>query len=226
MDEIMESEKELQEPAETPRRDARVGVLALLIGILAVGAGTWYYLQARAYEETDNAFIDGNVIQVSPRVSGRVLRVSVDDNQHVNRGDLIAEIDPSDFETSLAQAQARLKVMEAQESGAQSGVDLTSTVTGAVLVQADAGLQVAREQVQVLRADWSRTSRRFRRQKRGYSRPNPGRRPPRPNLTAPATMLSVTARSMKKTKFPGKCWTARRRTPRPRPRTSKPPGKR
>lgn len=151
MDEIMESEKELQEPAETPRRDARVGVLALLIGILAVGAGTWYYLQARAYEETDNAFIDGNVIQVSPRVSGRVLRVSVDDNQHVNRGDLIAEIDPSDFETSLAQAQARLKVMEAQESGAQSGVDLTSTVTGAVLVQADAGLQVAREQVQVLR---------------------------------------------------------------------------
>lgn len=152
MDVIMESETEQQEPAVAQGGKTRRKALVLTVSILAAVGGTWYYLQSRAYEETDNAFIDGNVIQVSPRVSGRVLHVYVNDNQHVSRGDLIAEIDPADFETNLAQARARLVATEAQQAGAQSGVDLTSTVSGAVLVQADAGLQAAREQVEVLRA--------------------------------------------------------------------------
>lgn len=152
MDKIMRSETEREEPASNQGRTTKTKTAALVIGIAVAVGGIWYYLQSRAYEETDNAFIDGNVVQVSPKVPGRVLRVYVNDNQHVRQGDLIAEIDPADFETNLSQARARLAATEAQRAGAQSGVALTSTVTSAVLVQADAGLQAAREQVEVLRA--------------------------------------------------------------------------
>jgi membrane fusion protein, multidrug efflux system len=152
MNEIMDSKNERQGQAKTSGRNNKLKGLALVGGILAVAAGAWYYLQSSAYESTDNAFIAGAVVQISPRVPGQILRVHVKDNQHVNRGDLIAEIDPSDYETQLAQASAGLKNVQARESGARSGLDLTSSVTGAVLVQAGAGLDAARDQVSVLRA--------------------------------------------------------------------------
>ena len=152
MNDIIESEHEQKAQAETPGPNTRLKTLVLVGGVLAAAVGTWYYLQSRAYESTDNAFISGNVVQVSPRVPGQMLRVHVKDNQHVNRGDLIAEIDPSDYETRLAQAKARMRDTEAHESGAQSGLALTSSLTGAILVQAGAGLEAARDQVRVLNA--------------------------------------------------------------------------
>lgn len=155
MNEIMESEKDQQDqqvPAETAGRKNKMKLVVLAGGILAVVAGTWYYLYSRAFESTDNSFIDGSVVQISPRIPGQVLHVYVQDNQHVNKGDLIAEIDPRDYQTQLDQAQAGLKTTTAHEAGAQSGMDLTSVVTGAVLVQATAGLDAARDQVSVLRA--------------------------------------------------------------------------
>ncbi len=148
----MEPENEQQAPVETPGRNTGIKSLVLVGGILAAAMGAWYYIQSSAYESTDNAFIAGDVVQISPRVSGQILRVHVRDNQHVKQGDLIAEIDPNDYETQLAQARAHLKDTGAHESGAQSGLELTSSVTGAVLVQAGAGLEAARDQVHVLRA--------------------------------------------------------------------------
>jgi membrane fusion protein (multidrug efflux system) len=152
MKEIMESEKDQQVPDETSSRKNKMKLLALAGGILAIVAGTGYYLYSRAFESTDNAFIDGSVVQISPRVPGQMLHVYVQDNQHVNKGDLIAEIDPRDYQTQLDQAQAGLKTTTAHEAGAQSGMDLTSVVTGAVLIQSAAGLDAARDQVSVLRA--------------------------------------------------------------------------
>jgi membrane fusion protein (multidrug efflux system) len=122
-----------------------------LILIAAAGA-LWYYLHMRAYESTDDAFIDGDIIQIGPRVPGQVLRVLVTDNQHVNRGDLLAEIDPGDYEARLAEAKGRLADTLAKASSAQSNLALTSTVTGAVLIQAGAAFDGAREQVEVLKA--------------------------------------------------------------------------
>ena len=129
---------------------------AWLIGIglaaIAAVAGGLYYLHSRAYESTDNAFIEGSVIQVSPRVGGQMLRVQVQDNQHVNRGDPIAEIDARDYEARAAEARARLADISARADGAQSNLLLTSTVTDAVLVEAGAAADAARDQVQILQA--------------------------------------------------------------------------
>jgi len=122
-----------------------------LASILAA-AGGLYYLKMQAYESTDNAFIEGSVIQVSPRVGGQVLKVYVQDNQHVDRGALIAEIDVRDYQARAEEARAHLADISARADGAQSNLLLTSTVTNAVLTQTGAAAGAAQDQVQILRA--------------------------------------------------------------------------
>jgi membrane fusion protein (multidrug efflux system) len=146
------SVKEEKSPAVSAGTSRRMRAAMVVGGVLAVAAAAWYYLASRAYESTDNAFIEGNIVQVSPRVPGQVIRVLVTDNQHVNRGDLIAEIDPRDYETRLAEARAGLQNASARISGAESNLSLTSTTTRAVLTQTEAALAAARDQVAVLEA--------------------------------------------------------------------------
>jgi len=131
-------------PPPAPRRKKLVygGIFALLV--LAGGAvGLYYYLYSLEHEWTDDAFIEGHVIQVSSRVPGRVLRVLVHDNQDVKAGDLVAEIDPRDFEVRLAQARAGLAAAEAQKKTAETQVTLVKAVTSSSLDQAAAGVKEA-----------------------------------------------------------------------------------
>ena len=152
MRDVVESENKQKSQTDTVQTGKTMRVVMVVGGVVIAAAATWYYMESRAYESTDNAFIEGNIIQVSPRVSGQVVRVLVADNQHVNRGDLIAEIDPRDYETQLAEAKARLQDTDARKSGAESNLGLTSTVTNAVLTQTGAALGAARDQVSVLEA--------------------------------------------------------------------------
>jgi membrane fusion protein (multidrug efflux system) len=149
----MTSEILLDETAQgKPSRRRAAKLAGIGLGVIAAVAGGLYYLHSRAYESTDNAFIEGSVIQVSLRVGGQMLRVQVQDNQHVNRGDPIAEIDARDYEARAAEARARLADISARADGAQSNLLLTSTVTDAVLVEAGAAADAARDQVQILQA--------------------------------------------------------------------------
>jgi membrane fusion protein (multidrug efflux system) len=98
------------------RRYGRVLALALLgaaVVALAV-VGPRYYRYAVAHESTDDAFIEGHVIPISPKVASHVARVLVDDNQHVNIGDLLVELDPRDFQAQVAQARANLAAAQAE----------------------------------------------------------------------------------------------------------------
>ncbi|MGC8884050.1 MAG: HlyD family secretion protein [Bryobacteraceae bacterium] len=124
----------------------------VLLAVIGAAAGLGYYYQRKGYETTDDAFIDGGIVQISSRVPGQVLRVHVNDNQHVNRGDLLVELDPRDYETAVANAKAALEAAVARRAGAKAGLELTSAVTDAALVQAAAGLRAAQAQVDVLRA--------------------------------------------------------------------------
>ena len=109
-----------------------------------------YYLRARSCTNPRITPLSTvTSIQVSPRVAGQVLRVYVTDNQHVNKGDVLAEIDPSDYETRLAEAKGKLADIAARVTSSQTAVQLTSTVTGAVLVQASAGYDATRDQAEV-----------------------------------------------------------------------------
>src|SRR6202008_5079964 len=89
-------------------------VAASIILLVGVIFGVRYWAYARSHESTDDAFIDGHIIQVSPKVSGYVLKVYVTDNQNVKAGDLMVEIDSRDLQAKVDQAKAALKAGLAQ----------------------------------------------------------------------------------------------------------------
>jgi membrane fusion protein, multidrug efflux system len=118
-----------------------IAALVLLMGAILL---VRYWLYARSHESTDDAFIDGHIIQVSPKVSGYVSKVYITDNQQVKAGDLLAEIDARDYEAKVAQARAALDTGLAQQHQAQTQVTLTRASTRANVQQASAGVQQAR----------------------------------------------------------------------------------
>ena len=103
---------------EAPKPKAKRRWPKLLVGVLVAGglvtAGVLYWLDARHFVSTDDAFIDGHVSQVSAQISGRVIRLSVNDNQAVAAGQMLAEIDPRDMAVRLDQMQAQRDQAAAQ----------------------------------------------------------------------------------------------------------------
>jgi membrane fusion protein, multidrug efflux system len=91
------------------RRFIVIGVVAVLI----VGALLFWW-HSTYYEDTDDAQVDGHLIQISARVAGQVIKVNVDQNQYVSAGTLIAEIDPKDFEVAVQQDEASLRERRGQ----------------------------------------------------------------------------------------------------------------
>ncbi len=122
---------------------------SIILSIVAVGLlmstiyGARYYLYASTHESTDDAFIEGKVIQVNPKVSGQIVKVYISDNQQVKAGDLLLEIDARDYETRLTQAKAALSSAEAKQKTAQANVALTKTSTTGTIQQATSGVSVA-----------------------------------------------------------------------------------
>jgi membrane fusion protein (multidrug efflux system) len=127
----------------------RPAFLAVVAVILIVGAvfGIRYWLYARAHQSTDDAFIDGDVIRVSPKTSGYVAKIYVKSNQEVKEGELLLEIDPRDAQTRLDQAHAALDAGIARLKEAQTGVDLTRANSSANVQLASASVRRARTEV-------------------------------------------------------------------------------
>ncbi len=120
--------------------------------VAAVGAGVAYYLYSLSYESTDDAFLDGHVVAVSPRVAGHVAKVYVTDNQWVRQGDLVAELDPRDFEARLAAAAAGLSAARAGRKSRFIGADVTEITSAAGVDEASAAVDGAGAGVEMARA--------------------------------------------------------------------------
>ena len=136
---------------------ARLGLilagLVVLIGVFFL----WRYLES--YESTDDAQIDGHVNSVSARVSGHVLKLNVEDNQYVEKGTVLVEIDPADYEVAVAQARADYADAQAQAAAAGINVPITnvstsSQVSGAQagVSSAQAGIAAARQQLEAAKS--------------------------------------------------------------------------
>ena len=91
--------------------------MVVCLGLIVVGviAGVAWYLHARHFESTDDAFIDGRPVLVSPQVTGSIISVNVTDNQIVKTGDLLATIDPRNYKAAVDQADAQIRQNEAAE---------------------------------------------------------------------------------------------------------------
>src|SRR5437868_5449699 len=122
------------EPSPAPPRKSlfkRPVFLTVLFIVLVVGGvvGVMWWLEARHYESTDDAFIQADATRVSSRVSGHVLSIAVNDNQFVDAGFVIAKLDPRDLNAKMKEAEAALAASQAGlEQATQSAASARANV--------------------------------------------------------------------------------------------------
>jgi membrane fusion protein (multidrug efflux system) len=75
---------------------------------IALGYGAWWFVYARHFEKTDDAYVQGNLVQITPQVAGTVVSVNADDTDFVKAGQTLVSLDRADAEVALDQAQAAL----------------------------------------------------------------------------------------------------------------------
>ena len=148
------TESVLRAPRVSTRaRNRKNTVIAVAIVVLVVfGLFLWRYLSS--YESTDDAQVDVHLSPVSARISGYVTAVNVGDNQWVQKGDVLVEIDPKDYEVAVEQAQANLASAEATAESLNITIPITSVSTSSQLSfsasdvhNASAGISAAEAQL-------------------------------------------------------------------------------
>ena len=96
------------EKAGNPKRRRALTALAAVVIVAGGGWGVYEWLVASHYEDTDNAYVQGNVIQITPQVTGTVLSIMADDTDFVKAGQPLVQLDPADAKLALAQSEAAL----------------------------------------------------------------------------------------------------------------------
>ena len=95
-------------PASNRKRKITMILLFIVILIAAVAYGLYYFLDARFHVDTDDAYVNGNVVQITPQVTGTVVAVNADNTQTVKMGEPVVVLDPADARIALQQAEANL----------------------------------------------------------------------------------------------------------------------
>ena len=139
------------------KRRRNVVILAVILVVLVGGVFLWRYLSS--YESTDDAQADVHLYPVSARISGYVVKVNVDDNQWVEKGTVLVDIDPKDYEVAVAQAQANLASAEATAQSLNITVPITSVnsssqlqSTASDILNTNAGIIAAQRQLTAAQA--------------------------------------------------------------------------
>jgi membrane fusion protein (multidrug efflux system) len=135
-----------------PKRRRTFIILIAVVVLLVGGFFLWRYFNS--YESTDDAQADVHLYPVSARISGYVIRVNVEDNQWVEKGTVLVEVDPRDYEVAVAQAQANLSNAEATAQSLNVAVPITTVnttsqlkFTASDIENAQAGIIAAQRQL-------------------------------------------------------------------------------
>jgi membrane fusion protein, multidrug efflux system len=134
---------------EKPQSRRRGILVAVVVVIVLVAIGIWW--RSTFSEDTDDAQVNGHLIQVSSRIAGQVLKVYVNENQLVKAGDTIAELDPKDFQVAVENAEAALASARANAVAAGVAVPILNVNTGSTL--SSANVDVSSAQVGVTQAE-------------------------------------------------------------------------
>jgi membrane fusion protein (multidrug efflux system) len=144
-----------------PARTASPGFrIALIVGaIVLLVAAFFVYRYVTSYESTDDAEVDGHINSISARITGHVIKLNVQDNQYVEAGTVLVEIDPADYEVAYARAKAEFEDAQATASAAGVNVPITSvstdsqvSATEADAASARAGIASAKKQFEAAKA--------------------------------------------------------------------------
>ncbi len=127
-------------------RSRRRGIIIVIIAVILVASvGFWWH--STFTEDTDDAQVNGHLIQVSSRIAGQVQKVYVDENQLVKKGDPIADLDPRDYQVAVENAKAALASAQANAAAANVAVPLLSVNTGSILASASSDVTGAHASV-------------------------------------------------------------------------------
>ena len=135
--------------------------IALGIGIVVLLVAVFFaYRYFASFESTDDAQVDGHINSISTRISGHVIKLNVEDNQYVQAGTVLVEIDPADYQVAYDRAKADFADAQAAAEAAGVTVPITSvnttsqvSATEADVNSARAGIQVAQQQYQAAKAE-------------------------------------------------------------------------
>ncbi|MGG7446671.1 HlyD family efflux transporter periplasmic adaptor subunit [Kosakonia oryzendophytica] len=112
------------QPERAPgKRKRNFAILFIVLLLIAAGCCAWYFLYARYYETTDDAYVNANLVTLTPQISGTVTLVAVDEGDYVQKGQPLVRLDPSDTQIALQQAEANLASTVRQVRGLYSTVD-------------------------------------------------------------------------------------------------------
>lgn len=112
------------QPERAPgKRKRNFAILFIVLLLIAAGCCAWYFLYARYYETTDDAYVNANLVTLTPQISGTVTQVAVDEGDYVQKGQPLVRLDPSDTQIALQQAEANLASTVRQVRGLYSTVD-------------------------------------------------------------------------------------------------------
>lgn len=130
------------------KRNRILGFMAAGFIVIGAGYGAWYFLVGQHYESTDDAYVAGNVVQVTPQISGTVVSIKVDDTNFVKAGQDLVQLDPADAQVALDQAEAQLAqtVREVRTLYANNAtLDANIAAKEAEVVRAQADVQRAED---------------------------------------------------------------------------------
>ncbi len=146
-----------QDQEQAPKKSSPwVKIIGALVVIAAIVGGAIYYFSTENLESTDDAYTDGRALTISPKVSGYVVELLVNDNQRVKAGDVLLRIDPRDFIVARDQARANLEIAQAQKSAAEFNAQIARKNFPARLLQAQGQLQQAQGQLFQAQTDYKR----------------------------------------------------------------------
>ena len=137
-----ENEDTDKDGSKKPRSKKPLIILVIVVVLLAV-IGFFVWFAHRNQVSTDDAYTDGNVVSMVPKISGYVVELYVDDNSRVRKGDLLLRIDPRDYLIAKEQAEAQLAQAKAQHRSSQSALRVARVQYPAQLESAKAQQQAA-----------------------------------------------------------------------------------
>jgi membrane fusion protein, multidrug efflux system len=137
------------------RPRARWYLIGAILLLIVGGFFAWRYFTS--YESTDDAQVDGHLMPLSARISGYIIKVNVDDNQYVQAGAALAEIDPKDYQVAVDNARADLAVAEANAQSLNINVPVTSVNTSSQTTASEADVENARAGIEAAEKQFDAT---------------------------------------------------------------------
>jgi membrane fusion protein, multidrug efflux system len=144
-------------PSRTSSPGFRIGLIIAAVVLLVAAFFIYRYLSS--YESTDDAQVDGHISSISARITGHVIKLNIRDNQYVQAGQVLVEIDPSDYQVAYERAKAQFEDAQAAAAAAGVNVPITSVSTStqvssteADVTSAKAGIAAAKQQLDAAKA--------------------------------------------------------------------------